>query len=310
MEKPNLASHQQYHVIVEKQPAPKIKSLFGVEYDTWTLIFGFAVPLLSFLFGFLFSILRDRVKERLDIKISSETVLLWIKNSIKSSKTLLAEIDEKKTEVLKLDNFDFKRPSQISLHLARLTFNQEKIFKAFVKYRKDKKKDNSEDYTKLMVDLDFLADFQVMFYKNADYMVDQFQVLFNQWNNYLREFYRAKHCLLGKRAPFEKPSHLYSIDQLFNRWYVSKKEKLSDVNDFLANLEPFLNEFYSKDPSNDDVETLTFFTQQIMFVYKQFIYERDRYAELLANEYEQLNETIRELESLSNKISKKKFVLI
>ena len=43
---------------------------------------------------------------------------------------------------------------------------------------------------------------------------------------------------------------------------------------------------------------------------KQFIHERDTYVSLLKNEYKQLDEAIKEIESVSNKIEKKKFVLI
>lgn len=297
-----------HHVIIDKQPFPRLKSFLGVDYDTWTLISGIAVPLLSFTLGFLFSTLRDRIKERRDIGVSSESFFIWIKKSIKAAEVFLEEIKKRKTEAESLDNFQIKRPDYINLHLSRLILNQEKIYKAFVKYREDKDGKNSENYTTLIVNLDFLSDLQDIVYKNAGHMIDDFNTLFNQWNNFLRDLHRAKHNLIGKRVPFSKPSHLYSINALFESWYNSKVEGLTHVYKFLNTLEPFLKEMYAKDPSDDEVESLIFFASQTQLVYNQFISERDQYVSLLGNCCKQLEETIINLETASQKIEASKFL--
>src|ERR1700750_2821180 len=111
------STNKEYHVIIEKQP--KAKEFLGVEYDTITLMLGFVVPLISFVFGFWFSTLRDKIKERRELKISSETLILWIRKSIESCNTLLEEIEKKHQEMLRLDNFQYSRPTQINLHLSR-----------------------------------------------------------------------------------------------------------------------------------------------------------------------------------------------
>jgi hypothetical protein len=309
MQKVNTTQDKQCHILIDSQPVSK--KFLGVEYDSLTLLSGFLVPLLSFFFGFIFSIARDRFKERKNIKTYSDTLFIWIKRTIKSASTLLEEVAKKRDEIKELQNFKIQTPTRVNLHLSQLSVDQEKMYNAFVKYRKDEELNNSDDYATLIINLNFLADFQNMLYKNTEHMIDNLKDLFIQWNNYLRDFHKAKHNLIGKRMSLESPSPLLSVNMIFNRWYSQKHDKgLVSTIDFLVELEPFLSEMYSKNHSDDEVENLLFLTQQIKLVYKQFIYERDEYAILLTSGYEQLNETIGTIKLVSDRIEKKKFVLI
>lgn len=294
-----------YHVSIEKQPSVNQKNIWGVEYDTLTLISGFIVPLLAFILGFLASILRDRFREKTSIKIASESFIMWINKTIVNAKLLLTEIEKKKDQTEALDGFEVSKVDYINLHLNRLASDQNLLYKAFVKYKRGSLKDNSNDYSKIIVDIDFLGDFQKILLQNSQYIVDQFQNLFIQWNDSIRYLHKTKHNLVGRRAN-EENDKIKTINDSFNEWYKTDNSGLSDTNKFLTEIEPALLKFYNKDPSDDELAELLSTIQKTKVIYNQFIFEKSEVVKLLSTFHKQLSETITEMDTLSKKIIAKK----
>lgn len=294
-----------YHISIDKQPPIKQKTFLGIDYDSLTLASGILVPLLSFILGFLFSILRDKFREKSDIKVTSDSFFMWIDKMLKSSNALLLELKKRKDETISLDSFQISRPDYINLHLNRLTLDQKILYKAFVKLKKGNLNDNTNDYSKIIVDIDFLDDFQKTLLQNSQYIVDDFQNLFSQWNDSIRRLHKAKHNLVGKRFR-EGGAKLRVVNDHFNAWYQTDEQGLSITHKFLKSLEPILQDYYKADPSDDELADLLSITQQTNVIYNQFIFERGKIQDLYEKFYNQLNETIDELNSLSQKIKSKK----
>ncbi|HEY8927572.1 MAG TPA: hypothetical protein VIM55_00175 [Mucilaginibacter sp.] len=305
MENPKKVAEKQYHVIIEKQAGPASKAVWGIEYDTLTLLSGFLVPLISFVFGFIFSIVRDKFRDRRNENVASAFFLMWIKRTIRSAKALLLEIEKSKSQAESLDGFNISKPTFINLHINRLSSDQTVLYNAFVNGKRGKFEDNFGDYSKLLIDLDFLGDFQQMLLQNSQYIVDDFQNKFTQWNDAVRSLHRAKHVLLGRRAKnADKKTH--EINEHFKKWFEETDQGLQKTYSFLDNLEPVLQKFYTEDPTDDDLADLLSIAQNIKVLYWQFEYEKKQVIDLFSNFHEQLNNTITEIETLSLKIDKKK----
>jgi hypothetical protein len=294
-----------YHVSIDKQPSPKGKTLFGADYDTLTLLSGILVPLISFFLGFVLSVLRDRFREQTNLKIASDSFFLWMSRTIKSSDALLLELEKRKNEATELDSFQISKPDFINLHLNRLLADQNLLYKAFVKLKSGDQKENFNDYSKIIVAIDFIDDFQKMLLQNSQYLVEDFQNLFIQWNTSVKSLHRAKHNLLGRRFR-DEDAKLNVINDSFNEWYKSDEQGLSNTYQFLEDIEPILQDFYQESPNDDELSKLLSITQQTKVIYKQFIFERGRVCDLLSNFYKQLKETLDEIRELSQKIDNKK----
>jgi uncharacterized protein YukE len=171
--------------------------------------------------------------------------------------------------------------------------------------KEDTLKDNINDYSKIIVDIDFLDDFQKILLQNSQYIIDDFQKLFSQWNDSVRRLHKAKHNLVGKRFK-EGGAKLRVINDHFNAWYKKDEQGLSNTYNFLKSLEPILQDYYKADPSDEELADLLSIAQQTNVIYNQFIFERGRIHDLYDKFYKQLEETIKELNSLSQKIKSKK----
>jgi len=304
MDSVKLVEKKIYHISVDRQPILKEKSFLGVEYDTLTIIVGFIVPLISFFLGFLFSIFRDKFKERTEINIVASSFMMWTERTIKSASTLLKEIDDRKNETNDLDNFQVSKPANINLHLNRLSSDQGLLYKAFVKQKKGDLKTNFDDYSKIIVDVDFLGDFQKMLSQNSQYIVDDFQSLFDKWNDSVRSVHKAKHILIGRRAN-NGDEKIEIINGYFNEWYKTNNQGLLSTYNFLNQLDPILQEFYNNNPGDDDLAELLSAIQQTKFIYNQFVFKKSEVVKIFKGLYDQLDETIIEIDTLSKKINNK-----
>lgn len=276
----------------------------GVEYDTLTLISGFLVPLISFLLGFVFSILRDKFRERSTRIVTASFFFLWLDKTIKSGNALAKELENLKQKISTLDGFQIAKPTFINLHLNRLASDQSILFSAFVKAKKGKLQDNFSDYSTLFIDLDFLDDFQKMLLQNFQYIIDDFQNAFTRWNDAVRALHRAKHILVGRRAK-NADEKINLINNKFNEWYEMDDQGLSVTYNFLNALEPMLQKFYNEDPSDDELAELLSKCQQTKVLYSQFLSERNQVFDLISKFHEQLVQTVTEITSLSLKVKMK-----